>query len=306
MSPIRSRAPLAAAMFTLLFACAAASAHGILGNRFFPPTISTDDPFAVDELAFPTVSYLKNPTDDSGLATHELDAGFEFDKEILPHLALGVSDTFIYTKAYDHPSVYGWSNLTFTAKYQLWQNDEHEAIVAIGLETEFGNTGSQRLGAANFTTLAPKLYFGKGMGDLPDSLGGLRPFAITGTIDNTFPLRTAEPNALEWGFAIQYSLPYLQQNVKDIGLGEPFKNMIPLVEFAMSTQENRHPGRGITTGTVNPGVLYETNWFQLGAEANIPINRASGAHVGVTIQMWIYIDDLFPRTFGHPLFGDRS
>ncbi|HEY2585570.1 MAG TPA: hypothetical protein VGI81_07395 [Tepidisphaeraceae bacterium] len=306
MSSIRARAPIGAAMFALLFACAAARAHGILGARFFPPTISTDDPFAVDELAFPTVSYVKNPTDDSGLATHELDAGFEFDKEILPRLALGVSNSFIYTKAYDHPAVYGWSNLTFTAKYELWENAEHEAIVSFGLETDFGSTGSQKLGVDNFTTLAPKLYFGKGFGDLPDTLAGLRPFAVTGTLDYTFPLRTAAPNAFEWGFAIQYSLQYLQQNVKDVGLVEPFKNMIPLVEFAMSTQVNRQPGRGITTGTINPGVLYETDWFQIGAEANIPINRASGAHVGVTIQMWIYIDDIFPRTFGHPLFGERS
>jgi hypothetical protein len=306
MSPLRTRAPLAAAMIVLLFACAAARAHGILGDRFFPPTISTDDPFAVDELALPTVSYFKNPSDDSGPATHELDAGFEFDKEILPRLALGVSDTFIYTKAYQHPSVYGWSNLTFTAKYELWEDAEHEAIVSFGLETDFGNTGSRRLGVDPFTTLAPKLYFGKGFGDLPDSLGALRPFAVTGTIDNTFPLRSGAANALEWGFAVEYSLPYLQQHVRDIGLGEPFKNMIPLVEFAMATQENRRPGRGITTGTINPGVLYETNWFQLGAEANIPLNRATGAHVGLTIQMWIYLDDIFPRMFGHPVFGERS
>jgi hypothetical protein len=81
--------------------------------------------------------------------------------------------------------------------------------------------------------------------------------------------------------------------------------MIPLVEFAMSTQENR-PGRGITTGTINPGVLYENAYFQLGIEANIPVNHDSGAHVGVTVQMWIYIDDIFPRTFGHPLFGEQS
>jgi hypothetical protein len=68
----------------------------------------------------------------------------------------------------------------------------------------------------------------------------------------------------------------------------------------MATTENR-PGRG-TTGTVNPGVLWETPYFQLGAEALVPVNHNSGAHVGFIIQTWIFIDDLFPRLFGHALF----
>ncbi|MGA2246926.1 MAG: hypothetical protein ABSH48_18190 [Verrucomicrobiota bacterium] len=29
------------------------SAHGFVGDRFFPPTIATDDPFAMDELSLP-------------------------------------------------------------------------------------------------------------------------------------------------------------------------------------------------------------------------------------------------------------
>src|SRR5690348_14935422 len=80
-----------------------ADAHGFAGQRFFPPTIATDDPSAVDELALPTVSYIKNAAGDGSPASHEIDAGFEFDKEIFPHFALGVSDTYIYQKP-DHGS----------------------------------------------------------------------------------------------------------------------------------------------------------------------------------------------------------
>jgi hypothetical protein len=281
------------------------SAHGILGNRFFPPTIATDDPFAVDELAFPTVSWLKNPADSGDPSNHETDAGFEFDKEIFPHFAMGVSDTFIWQKPHAAPSVYGWDNLTLTAKYQLWENPEHEAIISVGLEADIGGTGSRHVGRDSFSTISPTLYFGKGFGDLPDSMGALRPFALTGTFDQSFPTSASDSNAFEYGFALEYSLQYLQQNVRDIGLPEPFKNMIPLVEFSFSTPENRSD-KGLTTGTINPGVLWETAYFQLGVEANIPINARSGSHVGVTVQMWIFIDDIFPRTFGHPLFGGQS
>ena len=92
--------------------------------------------------------------------------------------------------------------------------------------------------------------------------------------------------------------------MKDIGLPSPLKDMIPLVEFSMETGENRDE-RGRTTGTINPGVLWESRYCQIGAEALIPINDETGPHVGVTVQMWIYIDDLLPKVFGHPVFGSR-
>lgn len=275
-----------------------ARAHGIVGNRFFPPTLATDDPFAVDELALPEITYVKN----DGPTNHETDLGFEFDKEILPGFALGVSDTYVNQKGVrNSPSAYGWANLDFTAKYQLWQNDEHEAIVSIGIEADVGKTGGRDT-SDTFSTISPSLYLGKGFGDLPDSLSGLQPLALTSVIAEDFPTSAEGSNALEWGIAVEYSIPYLQQHVRDLGLPSPLKDMIPLVEFAMTTNENRE-GRGQTTGTVNPGVLWITDYYELGVEANIPVNQASGSHVGVNLQLWIFIDDLFPKVFGHPLFG---
>jgi hypothetical protein len=103
---------------------------------------------------------------------------------------------------------------------------------------------------------------------------------------------------------VQYQLPYLESHVKDIGLPKPLKNMIPLVEFAFSTTENR--GGGVTTGTINPGVLYETRFAQFGVEAFIPVNRQSGTHVGAIFQVWIFLDDLMPKMFGHPIFGGEQ
>jgi hypothetical protein len=280
-----------------------ARAHGFVGDRFFPPTITTDDPFAVDELALPTISYYENPAGDGAPRQRETDIGFEFDKEIFPHFALGVSDTHISLNGHGGPSAYGWDDVTLTGKYELWHNDEHEAIFSVGMEADIGGTGNKDV-AESFSTFTPTIYFGKGFGDLPDSLNYAKPLAFTGTIGQTFPTEAEDSNALEWGGAIEYSLPYLQQHVKDVGIPAPFKDMIPLVEFSMETGENRDD-RGHTTGTINPGVLWETKYFQLGGEALIPVNGDSGPHVGFTLQMWIFIDDLFPNTFGFPIFGGR-
>src|SRR5262249_2018404 len=145
------------------------------------------------------------------------------------------------------------------------------------------------------------LYLGKGFGDLPNNLAAFQPFAVTATLAQSFPTSPAAANEFDWGFAIEYSLPYLQQHVKDIGLPAPFRDMIPLVEFSMATTENRGV-KGLTTGTINPGVLWVTDYYMLGVEANIPVNHNAGAHVGVDVQLWIFIDDIFPKTFGHPIF----
>ena len=62
----------------------------------------------------------------------------------------------------------------------------------------------------------------------------------------------------------------------------------------------------VTTGTVNPGVIWVGSYFQVGIEAMIPVNRASGSGVGVLGQLHLYLDDMFPATYGQPLFGGSS
>jgi hypothetical protein len=289
---------VSSAIFTVVgLGLAAVQAHGFVGDRFFPPTIATDDPFATDELLLPSVSYSKS-SDHPPVGT--TDVGFEFDKEIFPKFALGISGDWLNLNQGGVPTTSGFDNFTLSAKYQLWQNDKHEAIFSIGGEWEIGGSGSKQVGADSRSTFTPTVYFGKGLGDLPDALKYARPFAITGTLGEDLP-DSADPNSLEWGFALEYSLPYLQQQVKDIGLPEPFKNMIPLVEFSFDSPQNR--GGGETTGTINPGVLYETKYFQIGAEAIIPVNNASGRDVGAVVQLQIFLDDIWPKWFGHPLVG---
>ena len=228
------------------------------------------------------------------------DVGFEFDKEIFPKFALGISEDWLHQKPDGQSASEGFDDITVSAKYQLWQNDKHEAIFSFGGKWTIGGTGDKSVGADSASTFSPGIFLGKGFGDLPGSLKYARPFAITGTLAEHLP-DSAAPDALEWGFALEYSLPYLQAEVKDIGLPAPFKQMIPLVEFSFETPENR--GGGPTTGTINPGILYESRYFQIGAEAIVPVNGATGHEVGAVIAVQIYIDGIFPKVFGHPLFG---
>jgi hypothetical protein len=62
----------------------------------------------------------------------------------------------------------------------------------------------------------------------------------------------------------------------------------------------------VTTGTINPGVIWVGSYFQAGLEAVIPVNAASGTGVGFLGQLDLQLDDIFPKTFGQPLIGGTS
>jgi hypothetical protein len=199
----------------------------------------------------------------------------------------------------------GLGGLNTGVQYQLFINAEHEAMGLFGLDVSWANTGNPAVGAPSFTTLSPTFDFGKGFGDLPKSLPWLRPFALTGNLGFSFPTQAASggivnPNTFNYGFAIEYSLEYLQHYVKDIGLTAPFDRMIPLVEFALSTPLDRGQS-GMTTGTVQPGIIWAGRTFQVGAEIIIPTNSLSGHGIGGVVQLHFYLDDLFPNSIGKPI-----
>ena len=88
--------------------------------------------------------------------------------------------------------------------------------------------------------------------------------------------------------------------MKDVGLTAPFDRLIPLVEVALSTPVNRGQSRN-TTGTVQPGIIWSGSYYQIAAEAILPVNALSGKGLGGLIQLHFYLDDLFPKTIGRPL-----
>jgi hypothetical protein len=292
---------LAAAAVAALLPGAEAMAHGFAGDRFFPATILTDDPFVASEVSLPTISL--NPTQSDG--SRELDIGPDLSMLITPKWDFTIGSDWQHIRAPGLPTVTGWGGLETGTQYQLFINAPHEAMALAGLNVTWANTGSLAVGAPDFTTLSPTIDFGKGFGDLSTSLGPLRPFALTGNLSVDFPTKTQSmgvqnPNVFNYGFAIEYSIPYLQSEVRDFGLGAPFNRMIPLVEFALSSPFNRGFG-GTTTGTVQPGVIWAGQYFQVGAEMIIPTNSLSGHGIGGVVQLHFYLDDLFPNSIGRPI-----
>jgi hypothetical protein len=290
-----------------------AGAHGFAGKRFFPATLATDDPFVADELSLPTVVSVPNSTSGGAPQTRETDVGIDISKRISPELGIGFDETWQNFQPEDDASVSGFANLGVSAKYLLFKSDPSEFLFSIGLDAEIGGTGSKKVGADEFSTFTPRIFFGKGFGDLPDGVALLKPFAVTGVIGVDFPTESQtvgedgdierHPHVLNVGVAVEYSLLYLQSHVRDIGLGAPFSHMIPLVEINLQAPLDRGAA-GRTTATINPGFIWSGQFMQIGLEAIVPVNDRSGNGVGVIGQLHFYLDDIFPETLGRPIFGE--
>lgn len=310
MSVITTRTVAAA---TALVALAAeAQAHGFAGDRFFPATIQTDDPFVADEMSLPTLT--KNPDDPSGGESYSVEV--DIAKRLTPTFGLTAAYQWNYFQPKDLPRRFGFGTLVTGAQYQLFIDGAHEFMALAGLNISWAHTGAVNNGGADdHTTLEPTIDFGKGFGDLPDTLSWLRPFAITSNISVDLPTRvnsagTLNPNVFNAGFAIEYSLEYLQHHVRDVGLAPPFDRLIPLVEITSSTAINRgfnadaDATNGIghaTAGVIAPGVIWAGQYYQIAAEAILPYGEGQGHGLGGVVQFHLFLDDLFPNSIGRPL-----
>jgi len=315
--------PAAASALAIALLPNALHAHEVVGNRFFPATVGIDDPGVNDELSLPTVDAFK--TGDIP-PIRQRDLSSDFSKRITEDFAVGLGSTYTWLSPPGGPDgngAAGFQNLGTIFKYRVFKNAEHEFVASVGLDIEWGHTGAASVGAESFSHYTPTIFFGKGLGDLPDSLPWLRPFAITGQVGYAIPGRRANtpfsidpdsgdltsdteihPDVLRWGGTLQYSMPYLKSAVVDLGLPDFLNHLIFLVEATMTTPVAQVQSSGtLTTGTINPGVIYVGNTFQIAVEALIPVNRQSGTGTGVIGQLHFYLDDIAPRGIGKPIFG---
>ena len=288
-----------------------AFAHAVAGARIFPATLAIDDPGVGDELALPTLTYFSSNADDA----REVDFSFNYAKRITENIALSIGDSWTSLK----PGGSGWGNLDTGVKWNFFVDGSHEFMASVGLDATWAKTGAGNF-SNPFTTLTPSLYFGKGFGDLPTSVNVLRPFAITGQLGVSLPAQQRNntityddsgaayfnsqqnPTIFNWGFTLQYSLPYSNANVGEIAGPDFIKRLIPIVEIGLQSPFSNAPaGARNTTGHVQPGIIYEADSWQIAIEALIPVNKASGKRLGVIAELHFFFDDIFPNSLGKPL-----
>jgi hypothetical protein len=295
----RIYAALGAVLVWILMGRGTAQAHVVCGDRVFPATLTMDDPGVSDEVSLPTITL--TPTSSAQSNTY----GFEWDKTITEDLGFGISNDLI-TQRSPGQSYAGWDNWEITLKDQHPCSEVHprqEFVWAVGVVRGMPLSGSKQLRDAGIIedvgSTSATFYFGKGFGT---ASGYLRPLAITGEFSRDFSDNAGESPA-GWSYAasFQYSMPYLQQNVKALHIPQFFTRLTPLVEVAMSSPDSG----GTPTGTISPGFLYDANTWQIGAEAVIPANGASRLEqgTGFIFQYHLFLDSFNKSFFGRPLIN---
>ena len=291
----------------------AAYAHGIAGNRYFDGTMTFDDPAVADEAIVPNLSYLGYPTQGSSVVENRIN--WAFARLLTPTLAATLDSGWIHQN-WPIGRTSGFDRTNLGLKYEAYRDNRHEALVSVSLAWGIAHSGALGVGTDAPNTIQPGITFGKGFGDLPESLSWLRPFAITGSVVDELPAgsggRALAPNlatstfanvpspfveTLHWGFSIQYSTLYLTSRFtggapKD----EPLNQWVPLVEFRFDSPRGQN-----TLATANPGFAYVAVTWQVAAEAILPMNRAGGTGPGFRAQLLLFLDDLMPSVFGKPL-----
>ena len=274
-----------------------------VGDRWFPSTPLTDNPFVADAV-YSSFMHLRQP-DSPNFGENDLSLGFE--RRITDRLGVSFAGKYEILTPLGQTNIYGWDNLYATLKYQAFENAPRETVVSLGVTREFGDTGASRVRAEAIGFTTPTLYVAKGFGDLPDDLKYLRPFAVTGTFGIQLPdtREHADDRYADMavaGLSLQYSLKYLQGNVEYVGLPPLIGRLIPIVEFTYSAPVSRSFGNP-PTGLVAPGIVYSDNGLDFGVEAVLPVNHRSGTGVGVIAKAHIPLGRI-AAALARPLFGN--
>lgn len=273
-----------------------AEAHGFAGKRFFPVTLNFRDPISNEE--FDT---LYGHVDNQGRGIDATDAdslSVYYSKRVTPSVALSVGGQYDILSPHAGAKQYGFRTLNFAGKFIGHIDPEDESVWSYGVTAQVGGYGSAAL---DYSTVTPTLYFGKGLGNLPEHMKLLRPLAVTGAIGVQVPTHGQVSRNLVTDFSLQYSDPYLQSFVTHNGLPALLRNSVFLVELPITTCLDQGC-KGQYTGTVNPGIALVNFAGQIAVEASIPLNDRTGNSVGVLLQAHMYLDNLFPHTIGKSIF----
>jgi len=281
-----------------------AQAHAVAGARIFVNTLLIDDPGVGDEANLPI--YAVTSPDGKSTVT---DLNFEYDKTITENLGTGFGTDYnwITNDPNDGKKSHGGFNDPYVQlKYRWILLPEHEFMSSVQIQQSFGRAGTTGIDSGYDTTTISG-FFGKGLGDIP--CDPIRPFAVTGELDYNIPNAGYANgygglNFWTGGLTLQYSIPYLQSQIKDYGLPTLLANLTPVAELGWSSAAAGsafRPTGDPTTFTLGTGAVWTGEFFSFSTELLWPLNGAAAHGLGVIGQFHLYFDDLFPNTLGKPL-----
>jgi hypothetical protein len=289
----------------------AAWAHGTVGDYTFLEPIVAEDANPKNEFNIFRPQWTRTAEG------REFSIGFGLEKVIVPApdsyanglpgggmVSITIESEWVEQSPKEGRRLTGFNNLELLPKVAFLTMPEHELRLSLGAKFVLP-TGSPSIGEQNHTQLGPELLWAKGFGDLPNQglLKYLRPFAFQGDVGYTPALGGRTWHELFADNVIEYSLPYLSNNVRDIGLPWPLRNMYPYVEFNYDQLIAGPAGQTFPEVLVTPGLAFMNYYLELSIATQIALNKGAvpDNHARVILLLDLFIDDIFPWTNWTPV-----
>jgi hypothetical protein len=161
---------LVAGALALVVTMPSARAHGIVGNRLFPGTLSFDDPAVADEFALsPFTSEKHLAADGSDVVDNTI--SWSLLRLLTPTLGVVVEGGWIH-RNWGELRTAGFDGTAIALKGLLYKNEEHEIMLSGALTWRIGGSGSGGSMVRGLTRSSPASFSGRVSGIYPTaSLG---------------------------------------------------------------------------------------------------------------------------------------
>ena len=273
-------------------------AHGVVGDYIFLEPLVAEDPTPANEFDVVQPSWAKGADGDDYSIGFELEKVLYSDGEGMPRFSIGAGSAWSHDSPHEGPSRQGFDDLEVSAKWAYYYSLEHELLLSVAAIGQFP-TGSPAIEEQNHTSVGPVLLWEKALGDLPNwpLLKYARPIGFQGDIGYLPALGGHTSHALFADQVVEYSLPYLSNGVKDIGLRRPFRNLFLFTEFNYTQLIAGPRGETFPNILLTPGIAYVGYNFELSLGTRFALNRAAvpGNHAAVIGLLDIFYDSVLPR-----------
>jgi hypothetical protein len=300
------RVSVAIAVVALILPARAVFAHGTVGDYTFLEPIIADDANPKNEFDILKPSFVRSA------GGHEFSLGSSLEKTLVKApesysngvpggglFSIEVGNDWVYDRPKGGPSVNGFNELELLPKVAFLTIPEHEFRLSLGLKLILP-TGNPSVESQQHTQLGPEFLWAKGFGDLPNRgvIKYLRPFGIQGDYGYIPAVGGRTWHEMFADNVIEYSLPYLSNDVRDIGLRWPLRNMYLYTEFNYEQLVTGPSGQTFPQILATPGIAYMDYYVELSLATQFALNHATvpNNHAAVLGLVDLFIDDIFPWT----------
>ncbi len=294
-----------------LAAGAKAWAHGTVGDYTFLEPIVADDANPKNEFD------ILKPQETWRAEGREFSLGFSLEKVIVPApesysnglhggglVSLEIGSEWLDQSPKRGREMTGFNDLEILPKWAFLTVPEHEFRLSIGAKFILP-TGNPSVENQNHTQLGPEFLWAKGFGDLPHRslLKYLRPFGIQGDFGYMPALGGRTWHEMFADNVIEYSLPYLSNNVRDIGLQWPLRNLYLYAELNYDQLVTGPSGQTFPQILITPGLAFMNYYIELSLATQFALNKATvpDNHAALIGLLDLFIDDIIPASNWTPI-----